>query len=297
MSDAPSFAPHPLDHLVLPVGSLDEARARLAALGFIVAPTGIHPFGTVNCCVFLADGTYLEPLAVGNAGDASLAIASGNVFVGRDRLYRDSRGDDGFSAVVLGTADALADNARYVEAGLSAGQVLDFSRAFTDADGKSETASFRLAFAGDANPDAFLFACERVNAPNVDRTALQAHDNGALGTVGIIAVSDAPSRQERLIHTATGARPDGERRPGIDFNLANARLSVLEPAAFEARFGLPAGAPSKLRFAAIVFSVRSAAAVAKLLAAGAIEHDIRDNDVVVPPAPGQGAAFIFREMS
>ena len=291
MSDAPSFAPHPLDHLVLPVGSLDEARARLAALGFIVAPTGIHPFGTVNCCVFLADGTYLEPLAVGNAGDASLAIASGNVFVGRDRLYRNSRGDDGFSAVVLGTADALADNARYVEAGLSAGQVLDFSRAFTDADGKSETASFRLAFAGDAN------ACERVNAPNVDRTALQAHGNGALGMVEIIAVSDAPSGQERLIHTATRARPDDERRPCIDFNLANARLSVLEPAAFEARFGLPAGAPSKLRFAAIVFSVRSAAAVAKLLAAGAIEHDIRDNDVVVPPAPGQGAAFIFREMS
>lgn len=297
MTDAPSLAPHPLDHLVLPVGSLDEARARLEALGFIVAPTGIHPFGTVNCCVFLADGTYLEPLAVGNAGEASQAIASGNVFVGRDRLYRDSRGDNGFSAVVLGTTDAQSDHARYVEAGLSAGQILNFSRAFTDANGNSDTASFRLAFAGDGNPDAFLFACERVNAPNVDRTALQSHGNGALGTVEIIAVSDAPAGQERLIHTATGAEPEGERRPGIGFNLANTRLSVLDPAAFQAGFGLSAGAPSNLRFAAVVFSVRSAADVAKLLAAGAIEHDIRRSDVVVPPAPGQGAAFIFREMS
>lgn len=297
MTDAPSLAPHPLDHLVLPVGGLDEARARLGALGFIVAPTGVHPFGTVNCCVFLADGTYLEPLAVGNAGEARQAIASGNVFVGRDRLYRDSRGDNGFSAVVLGTTDALADNARYVEAGLSAGQILNFSRAFTDANGKSDTASFRLAFAGDGNPDAFLFACERINAPNVDRTALQAHGNGALGVVEIVAVSDAPSGQERLIHTATGAEPDGDRRPGIGFNLPNARLSVVEPAAFQARFCLSAGAPSKLRFAAVVFSVLSAAGTAKLLAAGAIEHDIRGSDVVVPPAPGQGAAFIFREMS
>lgn len=297
MTDAPPLAPHPLDHLVLPVGGLDVARARLGALGFIVAPTGIHPFGTVNCCVFLSDGTYLEPLAVGNTAEATQAIASGNTFVARDRLYRDSRGDDGFSAVVLGTADALADNARYVEAGLSAGQILDFSRAFTDANGKSDTASFRLAFAGDANPDAFLFACERVNAPNVDRTALQAHGNGALGMVEIIAVSDAPSGQKRLIHTAVGARPDGERLPGIGFNLANARLSVLEPEAFQASFGLPAGAPSKLRFAAVVFSVRSAAGVTTLLAAGGIEHDICGGDVVVPPAPGQGAAFIFREMS
>jgi hypothetical protein len=57
---------HPLDHLVLPTGSLDAVRSRLSSLGFIVAPTGIHPFGTENACVFLADGTYLEPLAVGN---------------------------------------------------------------------------------------------------------------------------------------------------------------------------------------------------------------------------------------
>ncbi|RVA54992.1 VOC family protein, partial [Mesorhizobium sp. M7A.F.Ca.CA.001.08.1.1] len=57
---------HPLDHLVLPTQSLEVARARLAALGFVVAPTGIHPFGTENCCVFLADGTYLEPLSVGD---------------------------------------------------------------------------------------------------------------------------------------------------------------------------------------------------------------------------------------
>ncbi|RUT98898.1 VOC family protein, partial [Mesorhizobium sp. USDA-HM6] len=52
-------SPHPLDHLVLPTRSLEIARQRLSSLGFVVAPTGLHPFGTENACVFFADGTYL----------------------------------------------------------------------------------------------------------------------------------------------------------------------------------------------------------------------------------------------
>ena len=107
---------HPLDHLVLPTRDLDVARARLTALGFVVAPTGIHPFGTENCCVFLADGTFLEPLAVGDEQAAMKAIAEGNVFVARDRIYRNSHGDEGFSAGA-GYHNADADQARHVEAG------------------------------------------------------------------------------------------------------------------------------------------------------------------------------------
>jgi len=286
---------HPLDHLVLPVQSLDVARTRLAALGFVVAPTGIHPFGTENCCVFLADGTYLEPLAVGDEEAAMRAVAGGNVFVARDRVYRDNRGDDGFSAVVLATGNADADHARYVEAGLSAGDVLSFSRAFTDTAGKSDIASFKLAFAcASMATDAFLFACERVNAPKVDRTALQAHANGAIGIVEVVAVSDRPAQQRRLISVAVdGAAASGQ---GGTFDLPNAVLSVLDPPSFTSRFGLPAGAATELRFAAVVFSVRSADVTSKLLAANSIQHDISGNDIVVQPASGQGAAFIFREI-
>ena len=283
----------PLDHLVLPTQSLDVARARLTSLGFVVAPTGVHPFGTENCCVFLADGTYLEPLAVGNVQAAAKAIAEGNVFVARDRLYREALGGDGFSAVVLGTANADADHARFVEAGLSAGEVLSFSRAFIDQAGKSETASFKLAFAaGSKATDAFLFACERINAPDIDRTVLQAHANGATGIVEIVAVSEAPSAQARLISTVAGSKQES----GAVFDLPNARLTVLDHASFTARFGVSAGAPTELRFAAVVFSVRSANATVSLLAANAIPHDIAGNEIVVQPASGQGAAFIFREI-
>jgi len=286
---------HPLDHLVLPTQSLDVARARLSSLGFIVAPTGIHPFGTENCCVFLADGTYLEPLAIGNAQAAMKASAEGNVFVTRDRIYRESRGDEGFSAVVLGTDNADADHARYVEAGLSAGDTLSFSRAFTDTAGKSDTASFKLAFASTGGAtDAFLFACQRINVPKVDRAALQAHANGAVGIVEVVAISDEPVAQHRLISVAVGAASAGGQ--GGSFHLPNTTLSVLDPASFAARFGISAGSPTKLRFAAVVFAVRSADAVSRLLAANSIRYDIAGTDIVVQPASGQGAAFIFREI-
>ncbi|RUU90742.1 VOC family protein, partial [Mesorhizobium sp. M7A.T.Ca.TU.009.01.3.1] len=42
MTKTAAAGTHPLDHLVLPTHSLDVARARLTALGFVVAPTGIH---------------------------------------------------------------------------------------------------------------------------------------------------------------------------------------------------------------------------------------------------------------
>lgn len=297
MTETMTAGPYPLDHLVLPTASLDVARARLVSLGFVVAPTGIHPFGTENCCVLFEDGTYLEPLAVGNGQAVAKAIADGNVFVARDRAYRDRCGNEGFSAVVLGTENADADHARYIEAGLSAGDMLGFSRAFTDAAGKSDTASFRLTFAsGTGATDAFLFACERINAPKVDRTALQIHPNGATGIIEVVAVSDEPSKQHRLILIATRS-PAAGQESSTAVGLPNATLTLLNPVAFETRFGIPAGAPSELRFAGIVFSVRRADTVAKLLAASSVEHEIRGNDIVVRPASGQGAAFIFREIA
>lgn len=285
--------PHPLDHLVLPTLSLDTARARLSALGFVVAPTGVHPFGTENCCVFFADGTYLEPVAVGDERAADQAIGEGNVFVARDRLYRNRLGEEGFSAVVFGTPDSDADHARYVEAGLSAGDMLSFSRVFTDPSGKSDKASFKLAFAtGGKDMDAFLFACQRINAPKIDRTALQAHANGVTGIIEIVAVSSAPMSQGRLLSTAAGKTP----QDGDQVELPNALLSVMAPDAYSSRFDMPAGAPSGLRFAAIVFATREKAATARALAVSGVEHNMSGNDIVVPPAPGQGAAFIFREI-
>lgn len=55
-----------IGHLVLQVPDLGTAPAWLAALGFTVAADAHNPFGTSNFCVFLPDGSYLEPLAIGD---------------------------------------------------------------------------------------------------------------------------------------------------------------------------------------------------------------------------------------
>lgn len=284
---------HPLDHLVLPTRDLEIARARLGALGFTVAPRGTHPFGTVNCCVYFSDGTFVEPLAIGDAGAAERAAGAGNVFVHRDRAYRALNGDEGLSAVVFGTADADADHARYLAAGISAGQRLDFTRPFVDASGRQDEASFRLAFAAaPGTADAFVFACERANAPRVDRAALQVHENGASAIREVAAVADDPAGALRFLAEAAGA-PSGAVS-GNRLALPNAILSLYDPAGFERRFGT-AAEPSALRFAAVVLATADIEAPARRLAVAGIVHHLRGESLVVPRAAGQGAAFVFEE--
>jgi hypothetical protein len=285
----------PLDHLVLPTHGLDVARPRLSRLGFTVAPDGVHPFGTINCCIYLADGTFLEPLAIGDPGKIEQAALDGNVFVDRDRAFRERNGDEGLSAVVFGASDADADHSRYVAAGVSLGERLDFSRPFIDANGESDTASFRLAFAGRGkNPDAFVFSCERVNAPRVDRAALQAHPNGVVGIRDVVAISSDCANALRLLSVAADSSAGGTVAGAL--KLPNAALHVVDVDAFEARFGLHV-AQSALRFAAVVFGVQDIEALTALLAGNAVEHHLRDGYVIVPPAVGQGAAFVFEEIS
>lgn len=284
MTKSPSDSPRPLDHVVLPTADLAIARQRLTALGFTVSPVGIHPFGTVNCCVYLGDGTFLEPLAIGDSAAAGEAVAAGNVFVGRDSAFRDAHGDEGFSAVVFGTNDADADHSEFVAAGVSAGPRLDFSRPFVDASGKSDVASFRLAFAAEpgSQGDAFFFTCERVNAPDVDRSALQAHANGARRVLAVEASVAEPAAAADLLATVARSSVDAVS----EIPLSNARLAVRAMAG-----------SSGLRLDAMVFAVDDLAVARELLARNGIAHDLSGQRLVIPPAPGQGAAFIFEEKS
>lgn len=282
----------PIDHLVLPAASLDVARARLGAIGFTVAPTGVHPFGTENACVYFADGTFLEPLAVGDPALADAAVSAGNVFIARDRLFRLCHGDEGFSALVFGTDDAASDHADFSARGVSAGDMLSFSRDFVGPDGKSDTASFRLAFATAGHTgDAFFFTCERINVPEVDRSALQAHANGATRLVAVTATGTSPGEWLELIAPIAGVSAAEN-----SIRAANATVEVLDGSAFSDRFGLTAP-DGPFRLAAVTFGVKNlAAAEAMLLQSSILHHRIGDR-LVVPPTPGQGAAFAFEENS
>lgn len=283
----------PLDHLVLPVADLDAARARLGALGFTVAPNGVHPFGTANCCVYLKGGTFLEPLAIGDRSVADAAASDGNVFVARDRAFRDRHGDEGFSALVFGTTDAEADDRRFHNSNISAGKMLEFSRPFIDAGGKADTASFRLAFAAEAASDIFFFACERVNAPEVDRSALERHANGVSSLTGVVALASAPSEHRDFLRRLTGAEMAGDDASGFAIEVGNGTFIVVDADTAKSRWGIAAPAGNGLQLAAAIFGVADLVVAEKLFKTNAISYERRDRKILVPPAAGQGATFVF----
>lgn len=277
---------HAVDHLVLPTASLEVARRRLSALGFTVAPDGVHPFGTVNCCVYLADGTFLEPLALRDGPAAAAAIAAGNVFVARDHVFRAMRGEEGFSAIVLASDDADRDHAAFVEAGISGGDILTFSRQARDAAGNTGTASFRLAFAADTETaDAFLFTCQRVNMPAIDRGTLERHANGVAGIREILVDTQATSFMG-LVSRATGHSGDEAGRTVALANAAVRAANAADPSpVFESGGTL----------AAVIFSVADIGRARRALDVGGISFIADGARLVVPAAPGQGAVFVFEE--
>lgn len=287
----------PLDHLVMPTASLGGARERLAALGFTVAPTGIHPFGTENVCVYFSDDTFLEALATGDRDRIEAAVKAGNAFVARDRQFRARNGQEGFSAVVFGTKNADDDHAAFVRAGISAGDRLDFSRPFVDASDKADEASFRLAFAAEAGePEAFFFTCERANVPQVDRSVLQAHSNGAQRIAAVVASAADPAGHARFFEAVTNA-PSEVFGSKIRVKLSNTNIDLLGPDAFANEFGSDIPASGALRLAAVIFGLRDLTQAQRHLAATGIHYHRHGQRLIVPPAPGQGAFFAFEEFS
>ena len=256
-------APRSIDHLVLPVGSLDVARARLSALGFIVAADAIHPFGTENACVFFADETYLEPLAVASREDCEAAAKAGNVFVARDQAFRFRKGE-GLSAIVVKSDDAFADDSRFRTQG----------------------------------PDFFLFACQRINALPRDRGALLVHDNGVVGISRVVLVEDNPSDFQYLLELGLGQRDVTAHSFGISLVAANATVDALTPEGFTAHFGGVSSRKGRgLEGAAVVFHCRDIGVTEACLAGNAIAYQKLGARLIVAPAPGQGVLFVFEEQA
>jgi catechol 2,3-dioxygenase-like lactoylglutathione lyase family enzyme len=295
---AVSRIPRLLDHLVLPVTDLATARERYAQLGFTVAADALHPFGTENACVFFADETYLEPLGIAKREECEAAALAGNVFVARDQAYRFRRGHDGFSAIVLSSDDAAADHARFRKAGISAGEMLEFSRPMKLPDGSQATGSFRLAFAADLrSPDFFFFTCQRVAPLPSDRSALETHANGVVGLCEVVLSEPNPTDFQYILQEAVDEREVSAHSFGMDIETRNrVRISVLNQAGMSGFFDRRTPGHSRgLRGRAVVFKVADLSATEQLLTANAVSFTRKDNRLIVPEAPAQGVIFAFGE--
>lgn len=289
--------PRAIDHLVLPVSELETCRARLTRLGFTVASDARHPFGTQNACVFFANDTYLEPLAIGSREDCLEAARAGNAFVARDQAFRFRRGE-GLSAMVVKTEDAAADHHRYTEEGLSGGRVLQFSRQFRFPDGRTAEGAFHLAFAADLRaPDFFAFACQRINPLPADRGALIEHANGAMGLARIVLTEENPSDFQYFLETVLCQRDVTAHSFGLSISTANATVDVLTAEGLRVQYGTePMHTERGLIGASVVLSVADLGVTEACLAANGVHHHKTGARLVVALEKGQGVAFAFEEL-
>lgn len=280
-----------IDHIVLPVESLHVARQRWASLGFNVAGLGIHPFGTANTCIFLGDGTYLEPLGIHDAVLAETCAREGNCFVARDAEFRRSGPPEGFSAFVLRSSDADADHARFENEQISGGKPLSFSRNVMSTDGSASVASFRLAFADLGSARFFAFTCQRVNAALPTSGQSVEHPNGVKGLAIVRLGTDGSKCLDRLrILLELQGR---ETASGKAFSLGNCDIfvdSVESEEAFQ-----PMAKKADFTGIGIGFRVEDLSQTRLHLQASAITYRELEYGIAVDAEEGQGCIVEFVE--
>jgi catechol 2,3-dioxygenase-like lactoylglutathione lyase family enzyme len=160
-----------IDHLVLAVPDLAASRAEFESLGFQLTEKAVHDrFGTSNHLIILGD-CYIELLAIENpdvADRTSLNIM--NQWVPRG---------GGLAMIALASDDALESHAALVQHGLSATEVMHWSRDANTPDGL-KTASFSTFFMREELvPEVASFFCQQHTINYVRHPLWQVHRNGA----------------------------------------------------------------------------------------------------------------------
>jgi hypothetical protein len=249
-----------LDHVILAVVALDQARDTWRRLGFTVTPRGRHiGWGTANYCIMLATD-YVELLGVLDPTQFDNGLG--------ERLAGEGEGLLGI-ALATGSADSAA--AAFAAAGVGAEPPRDLARLLDLPEGPVQPA-FRLAH--PARRDAFglpLFACEHRTPELLRRPEWERHPNGAIGILGL----DLPGHLTESAAAAWAAL-DGASRDGDSIGIGG--------------FALGFGAAPVLHIAS-----RDLAACEACLVAGHVAHVRQQGEVVVPPSPGTGLTLRFAE--
>jgi hypothetical protein len=283
-----------IDHLVLPVTTLNLARSRLTSLGFKVAPDAQHPFGTGNCCVFLKDRTYLEPITIIDRTAADIAAAEGLVFVKRLKRFTERRGE-GFAMAALASKDADADRVAFEKAKIGGGEVYRFSRKAKLPDGSEREIGVATAFTDfPAAADASFFVCQHLDKDVLFQPEYLDHPNGAVGISSVVAVAENPADFQTFLTGAVGRRKVKTTASEVDVEAKGRSFIILTPAGFRDRYDLDPPSPRRgMLFAAFEIKVMEIGRAAGYAGRNAIRHEDR---VVVPAAPGLGAVVAFRSV-
>ena len=287
----------PIDHVVISLTDLTLARERFTALGFTVAPVAQHNFGTQNTIIAFANGTFIEPLAIGDKRKVDKHHTKGNQFLVRDRAYRFRHGGHeedgfvgGFSMVSLSGKNANKDRKKFRKAGLRTGKIAVVKRPGLD---------IRAIFAlDDRAPDCTIFACERKEGRPEFGGKLTSHRNGALKIARIVMVDENPEEFRQYLSSICQRSQISRKKGGLEIKLSNGLLCVLTPEQLKSEYGtkLPQSPCRQgLRQVTYDIGVSSLDNTAMMLAEAGIKARQVGKRIVVANAPGQGAMLAFVE--
>ncbi len=241
-----------LDHFVLATADLDALGERFAALGFTVGGVNFHPFGTKNRIIQLADATFLELVAVADAGKIIPPGPGGMNFPGF--VQRAAIRRPGMAMLALKSADAKADAAEFAAAGLGDFAPFHFARQGRLPDGSRRDLAFTLAFARvPAMPECGFFTCQQHFPENFWSEQAQRHANGVTGVSRVTLVAENPSDHHIFLGALTGTRAMRATSFGIEIAAGRGVIEVASAEGFALRYGIAAPAARTPLFAALEF--------------------------------------------
>lgn len=275
--------PRALDHFVLATANLDALADRFAALGFAVGGVNIHPFGTKNRIIQLADQTFIELVGVHDASKIAPLPADGAGFAGFVQAAVARR--PGMAMLVLKSEDAAADARAFKAANIGDFAPFHFSRKGTKPDGSPTEVAFTLAFAhAPAMPDCGFFTCQQHFPENFWSPERQVHANGVKGVRRVTLVAENPSDHHIFLGAFVGNRVMRSTSFGVEIETERGVVEMVSPEGFAYRYGVEAPEAETPVFAGLEFHTPK-----QPLPAGGIAHGGG-----VTFAPQQGFATVLR---
>ena len=283
--------PRGLDHIVHAVRDLDAAADFYRRLGFTVGARNRHPWGTHNHLVQLP-GFFIEILTVAEPeklGDDGFSRMFGDF----NRRFLEAR--EGFSLLILESADAAVDEKVFTGAKIAASPVMRFEREGKRPDGSPVTVAFSLGFARDAlSPDTGFAVCQQHYPENFWNADFQNHPNGVTQVGGVVMVAENPTDHHIFMSAFAGERELQSTSSGVAVTTPRGDIQIMTPAAFEDHFDLAAPDVSQgARLTALRLVARDLSTMEAGVSAGKAEGKHHMGRFIVPPASAFGAAIVF----
>ena len=284
-----------IDHLVLCVENLDDARKFYDALGFTLTPAAHHPFGTANSLVQLADFSFLELLALEDASKINAPEPGHFSFGAYNRQFIQQGPGEGFSMLVLDSLDAGADLAEFQAADLGTFEPFGFSRTARLPDGEDVTVAFSLTFVAHEDMPSAFFTCQQHAPEHFWKADYQRHANTAAGTAEVIMLADQPLKYTNFFQAFVGSDTVTAWDEGFTLQTGRGALSVISPNDWRLHFpdSFAPDLDQGPRLAAFRIAVDDVAAVQECLRANDITRLNYGRGVAVPPNEAFGVAIEF----